>query len=87
MICFFTAAEMNSLRIIKPVLAEFEDLSSLKANPAKSTFFCTGVNSEDKKDMVELLQMFEGSLPDRYLGVPLITKRLSAADCEVRPYY
>jgi DNA polymerase III psi subunit len=33
--------------------------------------------------MLELLQMNEGTLPVRYLGVPLITKRLSTADCEV----
>jgi hypothetical protein len=29
-----------------------------------------------------LMQMTEGKLPVRYLGVPLITTRLTAADCE-----
>jgi hypothetical protein len=36
----------------------------------------------DKKNFLEVLQMAEGTLPVRYLGVPLISKRLSKADCE-----
>lgn len=35
-----------------------------------------------KQDILELLQMPEGVLPVRYLGVPLITKRLTSVDCE-----
>jgi hypothetical protein len=76
----FSAAEMASLSIIKVILAEFEDLSELKANPAKSTFFYSGVHVEEKKDLLELLQMSEGVLPIKYSRVPLITKRLSAAN-------
>jgi hypothetical protein len=64
------------------VLAEFENLSGLKANPNKSSFFCSGIQLEDKESMLNLLQMQEGSLLVRYLGVPLISKRLSAVDCE-----
>jgi hypothetical protein len=56
----FSTAEMNSFSIIKFVLAEFEDLSGLKTNPAKSSFFCAAVNAKDKKKMVDLLQMAEG---------------------------
>jgi len=41
-----------------------------------------GVPIEEKNAMLELMQMSEGSLPVRYLGVPLISKRLSVADCE-----
>ncbi|XP_062153306.1 uncharacterized protein LOC133861533 [Alnus glutinosa] len=76
----FPAAEMASLSTIKVVLAEFEDLSELKVNPAKSTFFYSGVHVEEKKDLLELLQMSEGVLPIKYSGVPLITKRLLAAN-------
>jgi hypothetical protein len=76
----FYAAKMASLSTIKVVLAEFEDLSELKANPAKSTFFYGGVHVEEKKDSLELLQLSEGVLPIKYSGVPLITKRLSAAN-------
>jgi len=37
---------------------------------------------DTKLEILDLLQMAEGKLPVRYLGVPLITSRLSAADCE-----
>jgi hypothetical protein len=40
------------------------------------------VSLEDKQDILDFLQMPTGSLPVRYLGVPLITKRLSSSDCE-----
>jgi len=62
----FAAADLNSLSIIKSVLEEFEDISGLKANPAKSSLFCAGVNNEDKKELLELMHMNEGNFPFRY---------------------
>jgi hypothetical protein len=35
----FSAATLNSVRVIKDVLVEFESLSGLRANPAKSNIF------------------------------------------------
>lgn len=61
--------------IVKEVLVEFESLFGLKANPAKSSFYCTGVSKDDKAASLDMLHMLEGSLPVRYLGVPLITKK------------
>lgn len=77
----FYAVKLTSVKAIKEVLLEFEDLSGLKANPAKSVFFCAGIEDDDKKELLDLLQMQEGTLLVRYLGVPLVTKSLSAADC------
>jgi len=57
---------LDSLSIIKSVLEEFEDISGLKANPAKSSLFCAGVNNEDKKELLELMHMNEGNFPVRY---------------------
>jgi len=53
-------------------------LSGLKANPSKSSIFLAGVSLEVKQDILATIQMPEGTLPVRYLGVPLIT----SADCE-----
>jgi hypothetical protein len=72
---------VDSIHVIKNVLVEFEGLSGLRANPDKSLAFCAGISGRDKKTLLSLLQMSEGTLPVRYLGVPLITKRLSAVDC------
>jgi hypothetical protein len=78
----FAAANSRSIGCILAVLSDFAELSGLKANPAKSSFFCLGVSNDTKQEMLDFLQMVEGKLPIRYLGVPLITRRLSAADCE-----
>jgi hypothetical protein len=36
--------------VIKDVLTEFEGLSGLRANPAKSTYFCVGISEKDKEN-------------------------------------
>jgi len=78
----FSAANTSSVTAIVEALAEFDMLSGLKANPAKSSIFLAGVPAAIKNSILEMLQMPEGTLPIRYLGVPIITKRLSSSDCE-----
>jgi hypothetical protein len=78
----FSATNCNSVSNIIGALDEFENLSRLKANPSKSSIFLAGVSLEYKQDILALLQMPEGTLPVRLLGVPHITKRLTASDCE-----
>jgi hypothetical protein len=41
---FFSEASLISTKIIKSALLEFESLSSLKSNPTKSSFFCSGIS-------------------------------------------
>jgi hypothetical protein len=79
----FSATTLNSVRFIKDVMVEFESLSGLRANPAKSNIFCVGITDAEKGKLMNFLQIREGHLPIRYLGVPLISKKLSAADYEV----
>jgi hypothetical protein len=78
----FSAANITSVFAIVGALAEFEFLSGLKANPAKTSISLAGVSLEVKQDILDFPQMQAGSLPVRYLGVTLITKRLSSSDCE-----
>jgi hypothetical protein len=77
----FSEASLSSINVIKAALMEFEDLSGLKANPSKSSFYCSGISERVKQILLSSLQMKEGKLPVRYLGVPLISSRLSSADC------
>jgi hypothetical protein len=44
--------------------------------------FCSGLSDDIKHELLVFMQIAEGKLPVRYLGVPLITTRLTAADCE-----
>lgn len=62
-------------------MGEFAAISSLEVNPSKSSIFCAGVSVGLKERLLECLNLFEGNLPMRYLGVPLISKKLAASDC------
>lgn len=78
----FFEASLLSLNIVKSALMEFERISGLKANSTKNSFFCSGISTRMKNSLLNSLQM-EGKLPVWYLGVPLISSRLSAADCRM----
>ena len=45
--------------------------------------FVAGLSNEQKISMAEELQFLLGNLPVRYLGVPLLLKRITAAECDV----
>jgi hypothetical protein len=77
----FSEASLSSIKAVKAVLLEFEQLSGLQANPSKSSFFCAGISSRMKAVLLDELQMEEGHFPVRYLGVPLIASKLSAVEC------
>jgi hypothetical protein len=79
----FSEANVSSIKVIKDALAEFEELFGLKANPTKSSFYCSGISDRFKNTLLSDLQMKEGNFPVRYLGVPLISASLSSVDCGV----
>lgn len=74
---------LNRLQKINSILREFANLSGLRANPSKSLVFCAGMSGRQKEMLIESLEMNGGSLPVHYLGVLLISKKLSFLDCEV----
>ncbi|KAA8532183.1 hypothetical protein F0562_006676 [Nyssa sinensis] len=54
----------SSLAIQKKVLEEFESMSGLKLNHAKSTAFFVGVIRSEKEQLLQIQEIAEGSLPD-----------------------
>ena len=48
----------------------------------KSVLFTAGVNENVKNDILNITGFCVGSIPMKYLGVPLISKRLSHFDCQ-----
>jgi hypothetical protein len=62
-------------------LLEFENMSSLKANPSKISFYCFGISNRVKHVLLDELMMKERHLLVRYLEVPLISSKLSSVDC------
>nr|GEW18488.1 RNA-directed DNA polymerase, eukaryota, reverse transcriptase zinc-binding domain protein [Tanacetum cinerariifolium] len=69
------------VKVIKDSLEEFGRCSGLLQNFSKSIIFFGGLNVEDQQNLLEILSFTKGSLRVKYLGVPLITKRLGVNDC------
>ena len=71
---------MNTTNL--PTLLEFSKASGLLPNMNKSTAFFGNVDSNEMKRILEILPFSVGKLPVKYLGVPLITKRINAKECK-----
>ncbi|GJZ75907.1 RNA-directed DNA polymerase, eukaryota, reverse transcriptase zinc-binding domain protein [Tanacetum coccineum] len=87
-ICFaddllmFCHGDVDSIRIIKEFIKEFGDVSRLLPNYSKSTIIFGSVNDEDRQRILDICPFKVESIPVKYLGVPLITKRLRVKDCK-----
>ncbi|KAL0278057.1 UNVERIFIED_CONTAM: polyprotein [Sesamum radiatum] len=53
----------------------------LKVNPTKSQIFFSRAVQQERQQILDYLGFQEGSLPVRYLGIPLTSSRLTIADC------
>lgn len=53
----------------------------LSANLDKSEVYFGGVSADIQKELRELLGVSQGTIPFRYLGVPLSSKKLTIAQC------
>ncbi|GJT78501.1 RNA-directed DNA polymerase, eukaryota, reverse transcriptase zinc-binding domain protein [Tanacetum coccineum] len=58
-------------------------VSGLFPNMNKSTLFFGSLNNIEKGQLKNVMKFKEGSLPSRYLGVPLVTKRLGVNYCQI----
>ncbi|KAL0293631.1 UNVERIFIED_CONTAM: hypothetical protein Scaly_3137900 [Sesamum calycinum] len=73
--------DLPSIQVLRDTLTEFAALSGLNVNPAKSQIILSRAVQQERRQIVEYLGFQEGSLPVRYLGVPLTSSRLTIADC------
>lgn len=78
----FSKAEVTSLMIINQVLSEFASTSGLQANNNKSQIYFSSVNTITKESILSVLPFQEGTLPVKYLGVPLLSSRLKQSHCQ-----
>ncbi|GJY92618.1 RNA-directed DNA polymerase, eukaryota, reverse transcriptase zinc-binding domain protein [Tanacetum coccineum] len=69
------------VNVIKDALLEFSNCSGLKPNMEKSVVFFGSVKEITKQKIIEILPFKVGKLPVRYLGIPLLAKKLSIKDC------
>ncbi|KAJ6978394.1 hypothetical protein NC653_026709 [Populus alba x Populus x berolinensis] len=73
-------ADTESVAIIKHCMDSFSNLSGLNINHAKSFVYLSSVDDALKTSICNHLGIQLGTLPVRYLRVPLISTRLTHAD-------
>nr|GEV13563.1 RNA-directed DNA polymerase, eukaryota [Tanacetum cinerariifolium] len=79
----FCNGDSKSVSVMKNALAEFSGMSGLLPNCSKSTVFFENVRDGCRRKILGIMPFKEGTLPVRYLGVPLISKRLYVKDFHV----
>ncbi|KAL2252874.1 UNVERIFIED_CONTAM: hypothetical protein Sindi_0082100 [Sesamum indicum] len=75
-------ADLDSIRVFKEGLDWFAELSGLWLNVQKSHLIISRSAQNLKDQMLDILGFQEGHLPMRYLGLPLISSRLTISDCQ-----
>ncbi|KAJ0540263.1 putative RNA-directed DNA polymerase [Helianthus annuus] len=86
-ICFaddlflFARGDHGSAKVILEAINGFKNMSGLVPSMSKSTVFFANVPNSVKQQIRNTMPFEEGQLPVRYLGVPLISSRLSYKDC------
>ncbi|KAL0378647.1 UNVERIFIED_CONTAM: hypothetical protein Sradi_3170200 [Sesamum radiatum] len=80
-VLIFCSGTLQSVSIIKNVLSEFASMSGLRVNPNKSQIILSKSVISERQGILDLMGFQEGSLPIKYLGVPLVASRLTVQDC------
>jgi len=79
-ILVFTDGKIRSLDSIVEVFEYFAKISRLEISLEKSTIYLAGVSDARRQEMESRYSIQSGKLPVRYLGLPLLTKRMTIAD-------
>ncbi|KAJ6925333.1 hypothetical protein NC651_009871 [Populus alba x Populus x berolinensis] len=77
----FSHADLASVTTIREALNNFSSISGLEINHSKSQVFVSGVAEHIRIDIMNCLEFRLGILPVKYLGVPLISSRLTHQHC------
>ena len=78
----FCEKSSQSAKVLRIALSDFSSWSGLSPNHLKSNIFIAGSNPDYLEALRSEFQFQVGTLLVKYLGLPLITSRLSAADCK-----
>jgi len=68
--------DLISINILLDCLKDFGCKSGLKANVLKSNVFTAGLQGHDLESILNLSSFSRGSMPFRYLGIPLAAEKL-----------
>ncbi|KAL0293105.1 UNVERIFIED_CONTAM: hypothetical protein Sradi_6957100 [Sesamum radiatum] len=77
----FCKADIYSVTVLHGILQEFKGTAGLHANAKKSQILFSKEAVQVQSQIQLILGFPQGTFPVCYLGVPLITSKLSLADC------
>ncbi|XP_020258390.1 uncharacterized protein LOC109834785 [Asparagus officinalis] len=77
----FAKGDLYSVQRLYQCFKDFSATIGLEANLNKCSIYFGGVQDSVKSDINNFLGFIQGAISFRYLGVPLICKRLSYVDC------
>ena len=73
---------MDSVQITLDEHTKFEAFSGMQVNKQKSAVFLAGIEDSVKDTILGMTGFSLGSLPMKYLGVPLISSKLPYSGCQ-----
>lgn len=76
----FTDGTKRSIEGVLKIFEEFAAMSGLKISLEKSTIYTAGISENQKVDILTSFPFATGHLPVRYLGLPLLTKKMTISD-------
>ncbi|XP_062112716.1 uncharacterized protein LOC133823876 [Humulus lupulus] len=79
----FCKGNIHLVQILQDGYSQFSHASGLTTNLAKSHVYFGGLKSKDKKNILDCLNIEEGSFPLKYLGIPLRPTKWKASDCGI----
>ncbi|KAL2922721.1 LINE-1 retrotransposable element ORF2 protein [Bienertia sinuspersici] len=74
--------DIDSIRMMIKCFQAFSATSGLKANCSKTEVYSCGMPEETVQQITQETGFKKGTLPFRYLGVPICSKKISVGECE-----
>lgn len=75
----FARGDIISVSILMDCLNKFGEVSGLRMNNLKSSLFTAGIFGHDLEDIQDVINIPRGTMPFRYLGIPLAAEKLKVS--------
>ncbi|XP_021736140.1 uncharacterized protein LOC110702693 [Chenopodium quinoa] len=79
---FFSKVDKDSITLLFQAFTKFCLASSLSANLDKSEVYFGGLSDVEQEALRSLIGVVPGTIPFKYLGVPLSSKKVTIAQCK-----
>ncbi|XP_056688438.1 uncharacterized protein [Spinacia oleracea] len=73
--------DYQSILLLLQAFKLFSNSAGLKANQQKSSVYCHGMPESEVQRVVDVSSFSRSSLPFKYLGVPICSKKITVAQC------